>query len=106
MTKEQRIIEKQIAKIVHKYVYEDCDLYIFNSIRDLNKMVKEIAALEQEPDQDLPSDEDIEEWADNLATDVTNGVTPSKDKHGHLIKATLFTGAKAMRDGWIKSNRK
>jgi len=66
----------------------------------------ELAALELLPDQDLPSDEDIEEWADNLATDVTNGVTPSKDKHGHLIKATLFTGAKAMRDGWIKSNRK
>ena len=71
-----------------------------SEIYDIEKEIKE------EPDQDLPSDEDIEEWADNLATDVTNGVTPSKDKHGHLIKATLFTGAKAMRDGWIKSNRK
>ena len=61
MTKEQRIIEKQkelidylISCIENGFDYQIDTLVV-------NKFQSEIAALELLPDQDLPSDEDIEE---------------------------------------------
>jgi hypothetical protein len=45
-------------------------------------------------DQDLPSDEEIEEW---IKADANWSKT--------FINGAIY-GAKAMRDGWIKSNRK
>ena len=43
------------------------------------------------------TDEEIEKWADEKAIAIIG-----TSKHGHIIKAALFTGAKAMRDGKIK----
>jgi len=57
------------------------------------------------PDQDLPSDEEIEEWAKTLC--YNNEENPIQD--GSIIRLryeSLIEGAKAMRDGKIKSNRK
>ena len=50
-------------------------------------------------DQDLPSDEDIEEYFTTQHYDNKNG-------HHYRVKKDRVYGAKAMRDGWIKSNRK
>lgn len=39
------------------------------------------------------TDEEIDKWADKVATETTG-----KSKHGHIIKAALYTGAKWYRD--------
>ena len=63
-----------------------------SEIYDIEKEIKE------EPDQDLPSDEDIEEYFTTQHYDNKNG-------HHYRVKKDRVYGAKAMRDGWIKSNR-
>ena len=89
MKKYKKLFEKQ-RELIEFYekklsVGEIHSAYNFKS---------ELRALEQEPDQDLLSDKDIEEW---IKADANWSKT--------FINGAIY-GAKAMRDGWIKSNRK
>ena len=85
--KQKELIDYLISCIENGFDYQIDTLVV-------NKFQSEIAALLREPDQDLPSDEEIEEW---IKADANWSKT--------FINGAIY-GAKAMRDGWIKSNRK
>jgi len=55
-------------------------------------LMNEITELEKQ----AITDADIEAWAEQVAI-----ITTGKSKHGHIIKAALFTGAKAVLNGEI-----
>ena len=103
MTKEQKIIElieqtKQAA-INNRVGYQfPNEAYIEQTgiILVCNHFLKEIAALESEPEV---SDEDIEKYFTSQHYDSKNG-------HHYRINKDRILGAKAMRDGLIKSNQK
>ena len=104
MEKYKKLIEKQreyityLMKLIRMYnIVWDISLgargNYESEIYDIEKEIKE------EPDQDLPSDEDIEEYFTTQHYDNKNG-------HHYRVKKDRVYGAKAMRDGKIKSNRK
>ena len=96
------IVCKRSGEIFRDYIYPKID----NSFPDANMWLKYIDwYLQPLSDQDLPSDEEIKSWAKTLC--YNNEENPIQD--GSIIRLryeSLIEGAKAMRDGWIKSNRK
>jgi hypothetical protein len=85
------IVCKRSGEIFRDYIYPKID----NSFPDANMWLKYIDwYLQPLSDQDLPSDEEIEEW---IKADANWAKT--------FINGAIY-GAKAMRDGLIKSYRK
>jgi hypothetical protein len=93
LTTEQKlfVLDRLRLGIYTKHNIDGCDFYSEESVLQI---IKEFNNL---PPQSEISDEDIEKWAERWC--IKNGLG---DFHGELFEQ-LIIGAKAMRDGKIKT---